>query len=67
MDLRAVRGADVGSDHHLVLCKLRLKLKRAGKGKAAQLFNTCRQNIPEVKKQFISALSTDSKHCKVSQ
>ena len=27
-DVRAIRGADVGSDHHLLLAKFRLKLKR---------------------------------------
>ena len=28
LDTRAMRGADVGSDHHLVIAKLRLKLTR---------------------------------------
>jgi len=48
MDVRAVRGADVGNDRHLVLCKLRLKLKK--------LFDSCRLMIPEIKEQFISPL-----------
>ena len=26
-DMKAIRGADDGSDHHLTLCKLKLKLK----------------------------------------
>ena len=31
MDVRVRRGADVGSDHHLVTAVLNLKLRRAGK------------------------------------
>lgn len=27
-DVRVIRGADVGSDHHLVLLKVRLQVKR---------------------------------------
>ena len=30
-DVRVLRGADVGSDHHLVLAKIRIKLKKYGK------------------------------------
>ena len=29
-DVRVLRGADVGSDHHLILAKLRIKLKKYG-------------------------------------
>ena len=32
-DVRAKRGADVGSDHHLVVLQLKLKLAVARKGK----------------------------------
>lgn len=38
-DVKAVRGADASSDHHLVMCKLQLKLKRTQKKKSSeQLF-----------------------------
>jgi hypothetical protein len=56
MDVRAMRGAYVGSDHHLVLCKLRLKLKRSRKGKAEQLFDSIRLKIPEEKERFTTEL-----------
>ena len=36
----AIRGADVGSDHHLMLCKLKLKLKKATKEKMEPLYDS---------------------------
>ena len=35
-DVRVRRGADVGSDHHLVMANLKLKLRRNGPDKARQ-------------------------------
>ncbi|VDP30501.1 unnamed protein product [Schistosoma margrebowiei] len=42
-DVRTRRGADVASDHHLVVAKLKLKLKRnwTSGQMALQRFNTC--------------------------
>ena len=51
-DVRALRGADVGSDHLPVLCKIRLKLKRVQKQQGAQLFDSSRLRDATVKSQF---------------
>ena len=40
LDVSAIRGGDIGSDHNLVLCKLRLKLKRTKKQATERLFNS---------------------------
>ena len=51
---RAMRGADVGSDHHLVIPKLRLKLTRyrvAGAGRRLT-YDTVRLKSPTVRKTF---------------
>ena len=36
MDVRAMRGADAASDHHLVIAKLKLKLKKFSPGTHCQ-------------------------------
>lgn len=52
-DVRAMRGADVGSDHHLVVGKVRIKLRRAGPpAKQAKRFNVQRLRDPKVKQEF---------------
>ncbi|KAM9354321.1 uncharacterized protein KZ484_012474 isoform 1-T2 [Pholidichthys leucotaenia] len=56
-DVRALRGADAGSDHHLILCKLQLKLKRTNKKTSEQLFDSSRLKDPIVKTQFVLELS----------
>ena len=60
-DVRAVRGADAGSDHHLVLCKLQLKLKRTKRQNNEQLFDSGRLKDPVVKAQFIVELTNKFK------
>jgi hypothetical protein len=52
MYVKATREADAGSDHYLLLCKIKLKLKRARKKKNNQLFNSSRRETPEVKTHF---------------
>ena len=39
-DIRAYRGADVGSDHHLVISKIHLKLKKATKPEVKKTYAT---------------------------
>ena len=55
LDTRATRGADVGSNHHLVIAKLRLKLTRyraAGAGRKLT-YDTVRHKSPTVRKAFV--------------
>ena len=40
IDVCAIRGGDIGSDHNLVLCKLRLKLRRTKRETPQRLFNS---------------------------
>ena len=58
-DVRVMRGADVGSDHQLVVAKLRMKLKRNGDGENCQRFkyNTTVLNDNEIQKEFSITLS----------
>ena len=58
LDTRAMRGADVGSDHHLVIAKLRLKLTRyrvAG-AERRSTHDTVRLKSPTVRKAFVLEL-----------
>lgn len=54
LDTRAMRGADVGSDHHLVRTKLKLKLKRhrIKKSPTRKRFATVRLQQLETRNQF---------------
>ena len=54
LDTRAMRGADVASDHHLVRTKLRLKLKRhrIKKTPNRRRFNTVKLQELETRNQF---------------
>ena len=36
VDVRVVRGVELGSDHHLVLMKVRLKVKKQKKGREVE-------------------------------
>ena len=36
-DVRAMRGADVGSDHHLLTAKVRIKIAKVKKGKSGRV------------------------------
>ena len=62
-DVRTLRGADVGSDHHLVLAKIRIQLKKYG-----TVSQGCRQKFQvsylqdeEKKKDFKLELSNKFK------
>ena len=51
------QGADVGSDHNLLIGKLALKLRKAKTGeKKKERFDTTKLQNPETKQQFIIAL-----------
>jgi hypothetical protein len=48
-DVKVVKGQDAVSNHHLVLCKMKLTLR---KKKNEQLFNLSRQKDPALRAQF---------------
>ena len=50
-------GGDIGSDHNLVLCKLRLKLKRTRKEATQRLFNSLKLRDPTTRNAFSMELS----------
>jgi len=53
MDTRAMRGADIASDHQLVRPKIKLKLKRKQKNKAIRKkFDIIKLQQPAIKAQF---------------
>ena len=56
MDTRAMRGADIASDHQLVRSKIKLKLKRKQKNKAIRnlkkLFYIIKLQQPAIKAPF---------------
>ena len=53
-DVKVRRGADIGSDHHLVTACLKLKLKGAGRpAKGSSRFNVGQLKDPNVRKAFI--------------
>ena len=55
-DVKAIRGADIGSDHNLVLCKLKLKLKKATKTTSYQLYDSSKLKDTLVKNSFVLEL-----------
>ena len=57
IDCRTYRGADVGSDHNLIIIKAKLKLhKAAGKVTTSTRYETCKLKTTEVKQQFMIEL-----------
>ena len=55
-DVKAIRGADVGSDHNLVLCKLHLKLKKVDKKASRNLLDSGRLKDTTVRTKFVTEL-----------
>ena len=52
-DVRVMRGADVGSDHNLLITKLKLKLHKVqGKAIKSKRYESCKLKIPEIKERF---------------
>ena len=57
LDVCAIRGGDIGSDHNLVLCKLRLKLKRTKKEATLRLFNSMKLRNSSTRDAFSMELA----------
>lgn len=52
-DVKVMRGADVGSDHNLLIIKLKLKLHKVqGKTITSKRYESCKLKIPEIKDKF---------------
>ena len=56
-DCRAYRGADVGSDHYLLICKLKLKLKRTRRTPRHPRFQTASLRTEQGKAAFQDAVA----------
>jgi hypothetical protein len=58
LDTRAYRGADVNSDHHLIIAKLQLKLKKEADNSkhGRKIINVKRLKEPEIKQKFVIEL-----------
>lgn len=58
LDTRSMRGADASSDHELIRCKLRIKLKASKKREANRRikYDTTKLQLPEKKRAFSIAL-----------
>ena len=53
-DVLVKRGADVGSDHNLLVIKHKLKLHKVqGKSTTSKRYKTCKLKIPEIKEKFV--------------
>ena len=57
MDVRAIRGGDVSSDHNLVLSKIKIKLKRTKKSHAPRLFDSAKLKDLTTRETFRIELS----------
>lgn len=49
---RVYPSADIGSDHQLMVAKIKLKLKGRRKREAVQRFDTCKLSDPDVADQY---------------
>ena len=57
LDVRVRRGADVGSDHHLVTARIRMKLRRTDRQQTGhRRFDVNKLDDPAVKKSFLTQL-----------
>ena len=56
-DVKAVRGVDVDSDHHLVMCKLKLKLRKNKRTANRGLLNSQKLKDPAMQQAFSIELS----------
>ena len=52
MDTRVLRGADIGSDHMLVVSRLRLKLRRVVKESARRKLDLDKLKDPPAQREF---------------
>ena len=57
LDVRVRRGADVGSDHHLVIARIRMKPRRTDRQQTGhRRFDVNKLDDPAVKKSFLTQL-----------
>ena len=57
IDTRAYRGADIGSDHNLVIAKIKLKLCRVAKPMGmSEKYDVHKMRNPQVRKEFVLKL-----------
>ncbi len=53
LDVKARRGADVGSDHQLLMATLAIKLRKTKRGKvSAKRIDAAKLKVPEIKTAF---------------
>ena len=57
LDVKAIRGGDIGSDHNLVLSKIRLKLKKTTQKTTPRLFDSAKLRDKNTKEAFSIELS----------
>ena len=63
LDVRVRRGADVGSDHHLLTARIRMKLRRTDRQQPGhRRFDVNKLDDPAVKKSFLTQLKIGTKH-----
>ena len=63
LNVRVRRGADVGSDHHLVTARIWMKLRRTDRQQTGhRRFDVNKLDDPTVKKSFLTQLKIDTKH-----
>ena len=52
-DVKVIRGVDVGSDHNLLVIKLKLKLHKVQrKSITSKRYETCKLKIPKIRERF---------------
>ena len=66
-DVKAIRGADASSDHHLMLGRLLLKLRSTSGRNSEPLYDSRKLRDPVVKNQFVMNSTTGFKFLRIYQ